>query len=300
METHTDRRIGRFDSRLRHLLAALAVTAVVAGCGSSESGQVVAGPGDLGHVHDLTIDADGMVLVASHTGLWRIEATDRAVLVGSERHDLMAMTALDDGTLLVSGHPDLRLEEYHVEDHPPFFGLTESRDGGQTWEVVDLLGEADFHALVALPDRLYAAETAGRIWRRDADGSWEQLGELEARDLAVDPSDPDRLVGTDWDGRLWVSDDGAVSWEAVSDAPAMTEVEWLGSGGLVGVAEDGAIFTATDPAGPWADHRSAPGEVETLHVEGDTWWVTTHGDNIATSTDEGASWTDVYKATASP
>ncbi|MCB0996242.1 MAG: hypothetical protein KDB21_14190 [Acidimicrobiales bacterium] len=296
METRPPRLIGRFDARLRYTLAALAVMTFVAGCGSSESGEVVAGAGDLVHVHDLTIDADGTVLVASHTGLWRIDATDRAVLVGSERHDLMAMTALDDGTLLVSGHPDLRLEEYHVEDRPPFFGLTASRDGGQTWEVVDLLGETDFHALVALPDRLYAAETAGRIWRRDADGSWEQLGELEARDLAVDPSDPDRLVGTDWDGRLSVSYDGAVSWEAVSDAPSMIEVEWLGSGGLVGVAEDGTIFTATDPAGPWATHGSAPGEVETLHVEGVTWWVTTHGGTIATSTDEGASWTGAYEA----
>ena len=120
VESH---RTGRFTRRLIDLVVVAAALAIPAGCGSSESGDVVADAGDLVHIHDLTVDADGILLVASHTGLWRIEATDRAVLVGSEQHDLMAMTALDDGTLLVSGHPDLRIEDYHVEDHPPFFGL---------------------------------------------------------------------------------------------------------------------------------------------------------------------------------
>ena len=285
----------RMPDRAKWILGVFAAASLLAACGSSEGGDVVARAGDLGHIHDLVITDDDTVLVASHSGLWRIDALDRAVLVGTERHDLMAMAGLEDGALVASGHPDLRLEEYHVEDHPPFLGLTRSDDGGQTWEVVDLLGDADFHALAPVGDQVFGAETTGRIWRLDPDGTWEQLGEVEARDLAVDPADPTRQLAPDYDGSLWLSTDGAATWSRLDRAPAMIEIEWLDSGSIVGASEDGIVWSAASPDAEWTEVASGPAEVETFHIDRQgRWWVTVHGGAISRSDDDGDIWIDVY------
>ncbi len=285
-------------ARARHISGAvvgLAVTAVATACGAPNKGDVVAMAGDLGHIHDLVIDENDEVFVASHTGLWRIEDPDRAVLVGTERHDLMAMAELDDGALVASGHPDLRRDEYRIEDHPPFLGLTRSDDGGRTWEVVDLLGEADFHALVPVGDQIFAAETTGRIWRLDQDDTWEQLGEIEARDLAVHPTDPAMQLAPDHDGTLWSSTDGAASWERLDHAPEVVEIEWPTSDRIFAASEDGTIWSATSPSDEWTDLASGPAEVETFHVDSEgRRWVTVHGGAILRSDDDGRSWDDIY------
>jgi hypothetical protein len=94
----------------RALALSFAVLLAVASC-ANDSDEVVAEPGALGHIHDLVLTDDDTLLVASHGGLYRIDEFDRAVLVGTEQHDLMSMSADADG-LLASGHPDLRLEKY--------------------------------------------------------------------------------------------------------------------------------------------------------------------------------------------
>lgn len=70
-------------SKQRLLIAMLSGALALSAC-SNDTGGRVAGPGELGHIHDLVIDEDGSLLVASHSGLYRIESIDRAVLVGSE------------------------------------------------------------------------------------------------------------------------------------------------------------------------------------------------------------------------
>ena len=156
------------------ILAVFTVALVFAACGADTTEQV-AGPGDLGHIHDLVETGHGELLVASHSGLYRITDTDSAVLVGTEQHDLMSMTS-DNGTLYASGHPDLRLEQYRVEGLPPHLGLAQSSDGGQTWNVdPELLGKSDFHALLPTNSGLYAADTEGIIRFRSSDGSWTCL-----------------------------------------------------------------------------------------------------------------------------
>ncbi|MFV1990369.1 MAG: hypothetical protein ACC652_06475, partial [Acidimicrobiales bacterium] len=46
----------------------LALGLLAAACGSTDA-EIVAGQDDLGHIHDLAIDGDGQLLVASHSGL---------------------------------------------------------------------------------------------------------------------------------------------------------------------------------------------------------------------------------------
>lgn len=282
------------------LTAGVIALVLGAGCSSSGDGQLIAGPGELGHIHDLVVDDDGNLLVASHTGIWRIDGLDRAVLIGSERHDLMAMAGLENGDLIVSGHPDLRLDEYHVEDHPPLLGLTRSGDGGRTWEVVDLLGDADFHALVPVGDQIFVVETTGRIWRLDSDGTWEQLGAVEARDLAVNPADPSRQLAPDHDGNVWFSSDGAATWSQL-DAPPVVEIEWPTADQILFAGEDGTIWGTTSPDAEWTEVGSGPGDVETFHIDSrGRWWLTVHGGAIARSDDDGGTWVDVYLPPARP
>tara|TARA_E500000331_G_scaffold204056_1_gene195773 strand:- start:3712 stop:4575 length:864 start_codon:yes stop_codon:yes gene_type:complete len=274
-------------------IAMLAAALALSAC-SDDTGDRVAGPGELGHIHDLVIDNDGSLLVASHSGLYRIESVDRAVLVGIEQHDLMSMAA-DDSDLLASGHPDLRLEKYRIDDHPPHLGLARSDDGGQTWTVeADLLGKHDFHALAATDVGVYAADTAGRIMLRSPDGKWENLGALTARDLAVNPLDSSQLIATDEDGAAWASADGALTWGPLLDAPDVIEIEWAATDQIVAASEDGTLWQTTAANGDWSEIATGPSELETLHIEGDQWWVTVHGGAIHTSSDDGKSWTLVY------
>ena len=277
----------------RTLAAALSVLLFATAC-SSDSDELVAEAGALGHIHDLVVADDGELLVASHSGLYRIDAVDRAVLVGTEQHDLMSMASDADG-LLASGHPDLRLEKYRVEDHPPHLGLARSDDMGITWHVEQaLLGTRDFHALVPTADGIYAADAQGTIMFRQPNGDWTELGALTARDLAVNPIDTSSLVATDYEGQLWASADGARTWTQIDGAPPMIEIEWPEQGRLVGAGETGTIWTAPSLDATWADVDTQLEEIETLHVDDDRWWLTVHGGAIYASDDNGLSWSDVY------
>lgn len=280
-------------ARQRLLIALLGGTLMLSAC-SNDTRDRVAGPGDLGHIHDLVIDQDGSLLVASHSGLYRIESIDRAILVGSEQHDLMSMAA-DGSDLLASGHPDLRLEKYRVVDHPPHLGLARSSDGGQTWTVeADLLGKHDFHALAPTDVGVYAADTEGVIMLRSPDGKWGNLGALATRDLAANPLDPIQLIATDEDGAAWASGDGAITWNPLPNAPAVIEIEWTANDQIIAASEDGTLWQTTAPNDDWSEVTTGPSDVETLHIEDDQWWVTVHGGVIHTSTDDGASWTLAY------
>lgn len=271
----------------------LVATLALAACGD-DAPDPIAGPGALGHIHDLVL-TEGDLLVASHSGLYRIDGLDQAVLVGTEQHDLMAMS-IDAQGLIASGHPDLRLEKYHVDDHPPHLGLARSSDFGETWTIEDdLLGKHDFHAIVPTADGIFAADSEGLILRRDPDGVWVELGAVEARDLAVHPLSTDEQVATASDGAAWVSDDGALTWQVVPGAPPLLEIEWPAMDLLLGASEDGTIWRATDVAGPWVETANAPPDVETFHVQDGQWWVTVHGGAIHTSTDQGQTWIPVYQ-----
>lgn len=271
------------------------ITALLLAACSDDDVQQIAGPGALGHIHDLVVTDDDQLLVASHSGLYRIDSVDEAVLVGTEQHDLMAMSADSEG-LLASGHPDLRLKKYFVEDHPPHLGLARSADFGRTWTVEEeLLGIRDFHAIVPTSDGIFAADAQGTILRRDPDGTWVELGDVTARDLAVSPATPDELIATDWDGIVLSSSDGALTWQPLVNAPNLLEIEWPEPELLLGASENGEIWTSTALADPWVEIAQAPPEVETFHVTDGQWWVTLHGGAIRTSLNDGQTWTTVYE-----
>ena len=159
---------------LRVRLAALVlIPLALAACGTSKSET---SPEDadaahlVGHVHGLGVNpADGTLYVAGHYGVFRIEdgAPER---VADRWQDTMAFTIAGPDTFLASGHPDLR------EDLPPHLGLIESTDAAQTWQHQSLQGEADFHALEVVGDRIYGYDaTSGRLMTTTDRTTWETI-----------------------------------------------------------------------------------------------------------------------------
>nr|NIR41177.1 hypothetical protein [Actinomycetota bacterium]NIS36166.1 hypothetical protein [Actinomycetota bacterium]NIU22194.1 hypothetical protein [Actinomycetota bacterium]NIU70738.1 hypothetical protein [Actinomycetota bacterium]NIV58735.1 hypothetical protein [Actinomycetota bacterium] len=181
---------------------------------------------------------------------------------------------------------------------PPFLGLVRSNDSGESWEIVDLLGDADFHALAPTPTGLFAAETTGRIWFLDeTSGQWSQLGEIEARDLAVNPADPTQQLAPDYDAGVWASNDGAVTWTRLDTAPPLIEIEWDSAQGIVGITVDGGVWVSDELEGPWTETAAfdSADEVETFYIDPNgNWWVTVHGGAIFHSTDAGGTWDQAY------
>jgi hypothetical protein len=64
----------------------------------------------------------------------------------------MGFTIAAPDLFLGSGHPDARDLQAGT---PPLLGLIRSKDAGKTWQSVSLLGEADFHVLRYLGNRIY-------------------------------------------------------------------------------------------------------------------------------------------------
>lgn len=272
------------------LLFALLATS----CGSSRDGNaVVANIGDLGHVHDIVVEGRD-VFLAAHSGLFRIEDTTRAVLVGEFRHDLMSMTRGPEG-LVASGHPDLRYDEWRVEGKPAHLGFLSSSDLGSTWEKVALLGEVDFHSLTARPDGgFYGADSSGGILATDDGRAWEPRSPLGALDLAGSPKKVESVLAIDGTtGTLNVSTDGARTWDELADAPALQRVEWLDDA-VVGIAADGTIYSASGPRQEWSEIGKVDAEVVAFTTRDGEWWVVADGAEVLHS-DDGESYRSIYQ-----
>lgn len=190
---------------LRQVSVAILLGFLTAACANTES-DIVAGAGDLGHIHDLVVDDTGTLLAATHAGLYRIEGADRAVLVGSGRHDFMSMTT-SRGELLASGHPDLRQSDLLVEG------------GALTWTPVPRAPE-----LIEIEwiesDHVIGVEASGQIWMTaDPTGSWTKAGTglADVETFHIDST------GTWWltvhGGSIVRSDDAGASWIDVYTPP---------------------------------------------------------------------------------
>lgn len=276
-------------SRARSLRRALAAAAAVAGlaacgpgAGEEHDGEAHVEPV---HVHGLAL-VDGALLIATHNGLFRLEPdAQRAEVVGDTRHDLMGFTALAPDRFLASGHPDLG-----DHDLPPHLGLIESRDGGETWQSVSLLGQADFHVLRAAGDRVYGFDaTHGRLLASgDGGRSWSDAASPGAVvDLAIDPADPEHLLASAEDG-LHESRDGARTWERVGDGVGL--LAWPEGGPPQLVAGDGAVSRLS--AGGWRRVGSVGGHPAAFTAAGPRELVVAlHDGAIVASSDGGAAWT---------
>jgi photosystem II stability/assembly factor-like uncharacterized protein len=254
------------------------------------SGVPATDPGPV-HVHGLGINpADGALFIATHTGLYRVEAGERkAERVGDRFQDTMGFTIVGPDRFLGSGHPDAR-----ERNLPPLLGLIESTDKGESWEPISLLGEADFHVLHFAGARVYGYDASNDrlLVSGDRGRSWNELekpGPLV--DLAVDPADEGRIVVASAGGLeegLFESRDGGESWKRVSAAVGL--LAWPGR--LYVVVGGGQVFASPDGGRRLEPQGEIGGQPAALVAEGPREiYAALHDGTIKHSTDGGATWT---------
>lgn len=250
--------------------------------------------GDAGpvHVHGLGVNPrDGALFIATHTGLFRAAPGEQKSKRVAERYqDTMGFTVVGPDHFLGSGHPDGR------EQLPPFLGLIESRDAGETWRPLSLLGEVDFHVLEAAGERVYGfgsnfeTRAATLLVSDDGGSGWEERPPPEGLlDLAIDPSDPDRAVAAG-ETSLHVTENAARSWRAVEGPVGL--LAWPADEALYVVAADGSVSRSDDAGKSFEGVGKVGGAPAAAQGESaEELYVALHDGTIERSTDGGATFT---------
>ncbi|MBM2822566.1 MAG: hypothetical protein HW413_1312 [Thermoleophilia bacterium] len=244
------------------------------------------------HVHGLGIDpADKALFIATHTGLFRVgERDSSAVRVGDSYQDTMGFTVVGENRFLGSGHPDLRT------DLPPLLGLLESTNAGRSWEPISLLGEADFHVLRSVGERVYGYDASNDrlLVSADAGRTWAEAERpAPLVDLAPDPRDPRHLVAagaSNLSQGLYESRDDGRSWEHIGDSVGL--LAWPVRDQLFLVDGDGSVSVSTNAGRSFERRGSIGGQPAAfLGQDADELFVALHDGTIKRSTDGGAKWT---------
>lgn len=276
----------------------LAAAILAAGCGGDDAGDrasrgsapTSADPGPV-HVHGLGVNPkDGALFIATHTGLFRAgEGERKAKRVADRFQDTMGFTVVGRDRFLGSGHPDLR------ERLPPFLGLIESRDAGESWKPVSLLGERDFHVLEAQGQQVYGfgsdfkTREATLLASRDGGRSWQRRTPPEPLlSLAIDPDDASRIV-VSGEQALHLSTDAGRRWRRTGGEPAL--LAWPARGALSAVAFDGSVRRSLDEGRNWRLAGDVGGEPAAFEAAAPAeLYVALHDGTIKRSTDGGRSW----------
>ena len=250
---------------------------------------VVEDPGPV-HVHGLGVNpADGVLFIATHTGLFRGAAgRGRARRVAGRYQDTMGFTVTGPDRFLGSGHPDGR------EGLPPFLGLISSTDAGRSWRPRSLQGQADFHVLEAAGSRVYGFGSDWKTRRqqllmsRDRGRAWtERRAPEPLSDLAIDPSDPRRAIAAGARA-LHVSEDDGRRWRRVPGRPGL--LAWPSRNRLYSVSRGGRVQTRTGE-GRWRPAGEVGGGPAAFTADEDRLYVALHDGTIKRSEDGGATWT---------
>ena len=247
------------------------------------------------HVHGLAVDpADGALFIASHTGLFRLaQGSTSPERVADRYQDTMAFTVIGPRHFLGSGHPDGR------EDLPPFLGLIESKDAGESWEEVSLMGEVDFHLLAASGERVYgfgsgwesrealflASEDGGRTWT-------ERSVPAPLVGLALSPTDPQVLAASSING-LHLSRAGGRNWRSLPGAPGL--LAWPSPGRLYLVDGNGLVKVSGDEGTSWKVVGRLPEAPAAFASEEDRLLAATHGGAVLESSDGGSTWSARFR-----
>jgi hypothetical protein len=278
------------------VIAALTILWIGGALGDEPSFRSLA-PEDPGpiHVHGLGINpADGMLFIATHTGLYRVPAGQRqATRVGERRQDTMGFTIEGPNRFLGSGHPDVK--EADEKDLPPLLGLIESTDAGRTWEPVSLLGDADFHVLRFSGERVYGYDASHNRLMVSADRgrTWQERkppGQLV--DLAVDAAESKHVIAAaagELVQGLYESADAGETWRLVGGPIGL--LGWPGRGPLYIVDLSGEVFTSPK-LGRSLDHVGAIGGEPAAFLAHTTneLYAALHDGTIKRSTDGGKTW----------
>jgi hypothetical protein len=237
-------------------LIAATILALTAGADNASGGGDGHSGGrasQMGHVHGLGINpGNGKVYVATHHGVYRIEAPGKAAPVGAGRQDTMGFTVIGKNTFLGSGHPAPE------QGGPANLGLLESTDAAVTWRGLSLAGEADFHALEYAHGTVYGYDSTSQRLRVSADmKTWDNRAQLDAADIAVSPADRNTVLATTEQG-VARSTDGGRTFRTTAGAPQVL-LSWPTAGALYAIDPAGTLSISADGGTTWKTISTLPG-----------------------------------------
>ena len=238
------------------------------------------------HIHAAVRDpADGTLLVATHTGLFKKSDDDGLTSVGPAI-DLMGFAVAPDGTYYASGHPGMGT------DLPQPLRLVRSTDGGATWDVVSRGGESDFHALAVSDSQVVGFDG---VLRQSPDGKvWSSRAiPVEPISLAFSPDGSTVLASTGT--TVLRSGTDLDTWIPFSAAPAAVLVAYADDSTIVVLAKDGRLHQSTDAGTTWTAGAGPIPDASSLsasRVDGTTVEVLLgSGRGVLSTTDLGATTT---------
>lgn len=277
-------------------IACLALGAgLLAGCADK------AGTVEIADIHGTAVDpAEGRVLyVATHHGLFRATNDAEWDAVTKDPFDMMGFTMHPSNSSLMyaSGHPRTG----------GLLGYARSTDAGQTWRVIALQGQVDFHAMtlsLAQPERTWGyfratvqrSEDGGFQWAPISKGTPPQI-----TGLASSPASPDLLYAAG-PGGIHRSRDGGATFEPLhTQGGAATVigttksdpnllVAYFARGGLQGSTDAGATWSSLNLTFAGDDGAAA---VAVDPQDSDTIYVGSYRALIRKTTDGGASWATI-------
>ncbi|MBA2240063.1 MAG: exo-alpha-sialidase [Solirubrobacterales bacterium] len=276
------------------LLVLLVAVVSLSACGADEAtlsegdGAAEADKGAaLEHVHGLGVNpADGRLFIATHNGMFTAAEGETTPEPVGARQDVMGFSVIGPDRFIGSGHPG------PDQDLPPSLGLIESRDGGETWESISLLGEADFHVLESAGEKVYGFDGAqGRLLvSSDAGQSWEQrVAPAAMFDLAIDPEDSSSVVAATEEGLFSSTDEGR-SWRPLrSDLAGL--LAWPNEKRLYLIDGEGRVQLSADGGAVWETVGSVGGQPAALIANQDELYAALVDATVQHSTDGGATWT---------
>ncbi|MBA3642433.1 MAG: exo-alpha-sialidase [Acidobacteria bacterium] len=285
-----------FKRRLPATLAALTATTVLAACGgddptladgSEESASLQEGSA-LEHIHGLGINpADGQLFIATHNGLFTAPEGDTTPSkVGETTQDIMGFSVIGPNRFIGSGHPALD------QNLPPHLGLIESRDGGNTWKHISLLGDADFHVLEAAGNQVYGFDgTQGRLMvSSDGGRNWQQrIPPAGVFGLAIDPNNSSRVVASTEQG-LFVSKNNGRDWRPLQqDLTGL--LTWPNRERLYVVDAHGQVQVSSNGGANWQTRGDIGGQPAAFIAHENELYAALVDGTVKRSTDGGATWT---------
>ena len=279
------------NARFASLSLVVAAAAALAGCAASSTdghhGQRHADAGDFGHVHGLVVSESEKVLVGTHHGVYSIEDGSVRGPLGEYQHDMMSFVGGPGGEIFGSGHPD------HDSPWAGHMGLIRSRDGGETWENLSLLGQVDFHDLEIVDGRFYGYDSqTGKILVSDDGVAWSAGQPLALFDFAVSP-DGATIVGATPVGLARSVDDGASFSLLMGSPDEPMLVQWRPNGTLIVFTSDGSIFVSDDEALTWEETGKAPAAPQAAVAAGESELYIATAEGVYVSVDNGSSWVRV-------
>jgi hypothetical protein len=276
--------LDRIRRRLGLALSPAVLPALMACGASSGEPQAAAATDEYGHVHAMSV-IDGDLHLATHHGLFRVARDGTPTRVGTEDHDFMGFTALPDGTLLGSGHPNSRT------DLPSHLGLLESSDGGLTWRTRSLAGQADFHALAASATTVYGWNSVtGKLMTSQDRMTWRTVGDTPIADLAVHPTRAGTVLIATEKGPAR-STDAAATFRTLPDAPLLLAFAWPTGKVLYGLGIDGDVHRSADSGTTWKQVGKVASVPREITVGPDGGIYLADDAEILVSTDDAATFT---------